>query len=395
MFASAARRPGQGLVWVFVLLAFLAGALGMYVLQPRLRDLFEREPAPPAAAEAEPPRRVTALGRLEPEGGVIDLAGPPGDRIAEILVQPGSPVKAGQPLVRLASYEAYEQELAQIRIRRAEAKRRRKSAQEYTDIQVRLAENRIEQLTRQAESEESVQGQRIAGLEEQLKEAVSRLETYRSLKDKPAIRQAELEVDKLKRELSIAREVLAQARETALQGLKAARLQVEAAEKERDRLLSEIPSDEVLAAQERLAEIRLRSAELRAPSDGLVLRIFAAEGEPVTAAGPVLQMADVGRMVAKAEVYETDVPLVRDWLAKGGARATVTGPVLEKAAPGGKLTGKVERVGTVIGPNQVMPLNPVEDVDRRVIDVWVRLDDNEVASKYINMQVTVHLEPVE
>jgi HlyD family secretion protein len=58
---------------------------------------------PPVSAPAAPDRAVSALGRLEPEDGIYNVAGPSGvgSVIAELRVDKGSAVKRGQVLAVL------------------------------------------------------------------------------------------------------------------------------------------------------------------------------------------------------------------------------------------------------------------------------------------------------
>jgi HlyD family secretion protein len=88
-------------------------------------------------------------------------------------------------------------------------------------------------------------------------------------------------------------------------------------------------------------------------------------------------------MYAVAEVYETDVGRVRV-----GQRATIESPALPRA-----LTGSVERIGLRIGRQDVLDTDPVADVDARVVEVEVKLDDPEPAARFTNLRVDVRFEP--
>jgi len=67
-------------------------------------DAAARARAPEALAS----RRVTALGRIEPKDGILRLAGSsrPGVLVANLLVQEGDRVQAGQPLAELDTLAA-------------------------------------------------------------------------------------------------------------------------------------------------------------------------------------------------------------------------------------------------------------------------------------------------
>ena len=64
------------------------------------------KPTPPEAPVVQGPRRISALGRLEPETRIRKVSVPTslsGDRVQDILVDEGQLVKKGQPLAVLNS----------------------------------------------------------------------------------------------------------------------------------------------------------------------------------------------------------------------------------------------------------------------------------------------------
>ena len=52
------------------------------------------------------------------------------------------------------------------------------------------------------------------------------------------------------------------------------------------------------------------------------------------------------------------------------------------------LEGVVERIGSMVARNGEMPLQPAADVDRRVMEVIIRLEKTDVAARFVNLQVT-------
>ncbi len=88
-------------------------------------------PGPPSGASgptpglSEPPTAVTARGRLEPKDGIIQIAGPsrPSVVIAELLVEEGDRVEAGQPIAVLDTRSENEARLARMRAQLVHAKR--------------------------------------------------------------------------------------------------------------------------------------------------------------------------------------------------------------------------------------------------------------------------------
>src|SRR5690349_17441294 len=96
------RRPARVLPMLIVALVAVAagGAAGYF-----LADRFPRPGANTSTEQPQPPSdRITALGRLQPEGGVVPVYGPPGDRIAKLFpLAPGAQLKPDDPIAELAS----------------------------------------------------------------------------------------------------------------------------------------------------------------------------------------------------------------------------------------------------------------------------------------------------
>ena len=74
------------------------------------------QPKPPQAPVVQGPRRISALGRIEPETRIRKVSVPTslsGDRIQDILVEEGQLVKTGQPLAVLNSKASLQASLAE------------------------------------------------------------------------------------------------------------------------------------------------------------------------------------------------------------------------------------------------------------------------------------------
>src|SRR5262249_52945484 len=108
-------------------------------------------------------------------------------------------------------------------------------------------------------------------------------------------------------------------------------------------------------------------------------RVLAHPGE--ISAGPLLEMGDVSTMVATAEVYQTDV---------GGIHI---GDPAEVSILGNRVTGKVTRIGSVVGRNLLTSIDPPALRDLRVVVTTIQLDESTVASRYVNMEVETVIRP--
>lgn len=284
------------------------------------------------AAQGEDPRRVSALGRLEPEGGIIRIAAPStpqsvsGSVVAELHVSEGDDVETGDLLAVTDIKPLYEAALVKAK----------------TELE----------LARQA-----------------AEAASSRADEACVLAD-VAAREAGRRASLLERELS-SREETEQAQGDATAGrasCTAARANARVAE-------SAIAVAEAGVA---LHEAELERAFIRAPFSGRILDIISHEGEFVGLEG-LLEMGRVDRMHAIAEVYETDIRRVRV-----GQAATVTSDALD--AP---LTGRVRFINHKVAKQDEMGTDPATRKDARIIEVEVLLDDPAPAAALTNLQVEV------
>jgi HlyD family secretion protein len=80
---------------------------------------------PPVASRGPEPDRVSALGRLEPEDGLIRVAGPSGTTavIGRLFVDDGDPVKKGQLIATLDTLEELEARVARLEAELANTRR--------------------------------------------------------------------------------------------------------------------------------------------------------------------------------------------------------------------------------------------------------------------------------
>jgi HlyD family secretion protein len=100
-------------------------------------------------------------------------------------------------------------------------------------------------------------------------------------------------------------------------------------------------------------------------------------------------------MVVVAEVYETEVDRLRHAgeVPVKAFSAALPPPFYDRDHPDQSkgLTGRVTQVGTQVAKNRLFDVDPTAAVDRRVIEVRAKLDDEsaKVAANFLNMQVNV------
>jgi len=119
---------------------------------------------------------------------------------------------------------------------------------------------------------------------------------------------------------------------------------------------------------------------VRSPIAGEVLEVSARPGEVVGPNG-IVEIGDLSRMIVVAEVYATDVALVRL-----GAPAEITAEFLTEP-----LHGKVARIGRVILPNATLDRDPSAFADRRVIEVEIEVDGGDRLAALVHGEVRVRI----
>jgi HlyD family secretion protein len=140
----------------------------------------------------------------------------------------------------------------------------------------------------------------------------------------------------------------------------------------------------VEVARARLARVNAewQRSFIRAPVDGRVIGITVRPGELIGEFG-VLELAQIDQMNAIAEVYETDIRRV-----KTGQRATVSSAALEN-----DLSGTVRSIRQQVQKQDEIGTDPAARKDARVVEVTIALDDSAPAASLTNLQVDVVIHP--
>jgi HlyD family secretion protein len=384
--------------WVSVVIGLVAFAAGVGVTL-----VFSNKPTVPDRGSAGPtatavPLRVSALGRIQPAGGVIPVYGPPGDRIKELkALAPGAVLKSGDPIATLAGREQREGEVKVAEAQLQEAKDALKAAKESGQKKIDAAQAEVNQITAGEESDLKSLTAKVTFIEKQKGAAEKMLERLRTLRKEDVrvadedIEKAKLVVDQADAELTAAKASKDKATVSYAESKKAANAKLAAAKADLDEAIARAP---IKSSEERLAQARklLDLTIIKAPIDGVVLKVAGREGQP-TGVEPILQMAQLDKMTVVAEVYESDLERVSEWVKKGPTPAEATNTALPKP-----LRGAVESdkdIARMIARNQVMPVGPREDADRRVVEVTAHLDAESaaIAARYVGLQVTVTIGP--
>lgn len=330
--------------WTFlILLAFAAG--GACTQKPP-----EKPPAPPPQAA-----NIAALGRIEAGEGVVRLASRSlagqSSIVSRLMVKEGDTVTPGQVLAVLDS------------------KAQLVAASQQATARIEVARKRLAQAQAGAKpSDIAAQQMEVERLVSELDHAQKEYQRYSTLGNNVTASELDgmkMRVDTTTRALSGARQRLASLSEIRP-------VDVDVAKAELDEAIRN-------AARTRAED---EASEIRSPMDGRVIKVHTWPGEAVGPDG-LLELAPTEPMYAIAEVAESDISRVRV-----GQRATVTGIGLTEP-----LQGTVERVGAKILQNQVMPVDPANFSDARVVEVWIKVDDAKAVQDRIHLRVDVVIQP--
>jgi HlyD family secretion protein len=370
----------------------------------------------PQSQQPAEPNVVTALGRLQPEGGVINVGATVGDRVDTILVTEGLPVKQNKELARLASYAARDAELTLARAQVEDAEASRKAITE--DFDLRLAQLKDQQEQREKLYPVDLQGLKVQRdlREKELQEAKN---SWESIRDLASIapeqkNRARLAYEQARTAFELAQGAVAKAEQTHEFQLKNDQTQRDALEKSKQQALAQVPLAS-RQAQVKVTAEALKQSSVFAPSEGVILKLILHQGE-ATGAQPLLRMGNTDKMMVIGEVYETDKDRIavgqpatissdalgaallsqaRQGSAQGQGRESMLQELRTLKAQGKepRLSGTVEWIGQIESRNSVFDINPAAESDRRVFEVRIRLDDknknNEIAKNYIEHQVLI------
>ncbi|MCG2682089.1 MAG: efflux RND transporter periplasmic adaptor subunit [Planctomycetales bacterium] len=330
---------------------------------------------------------VVAMGRVEPADGVIDVGGTIGDRLGRLLAEEGSSVNKGELLAELESRELRKLELDAADCRLRIAEQRLTVEQSLADVKIEMAGLGIKK-AEAAVRNEAAQENKIKLLALSLALAIKDQERLAGLSkelasDQERERQALL-VQQAESELQSARAMMEQLTLTNQLGLEAARLELAAAQAAKRQLPFAVPVESLRVGRE-LAAAMFDRTRITAPCEGTVLKTCVRPGETI-GAGPLLQIANLRRMVVVAEVYEIEVKHLRI-----GQEAIVSSKAF--APPGDEegFRGTVQSIGRIISTPMLKNVDPFAPADRHVVDVRVELDEegSRRAAALTNLQVDV------
>ena len=418
-------KPSHKLMSIVVLATAMTSAIALLGISQTGLLTTSKTPiveAPPAI------KKVTALGRLEPQGEVINLSAPlnlDGDRVTKLLVKEGDKIKAGDVIAILDSQKTLQDGVLQAKeqVRMAQAKLAQVKAGAKTGqieaqfatiarlevektTQIAAQKATIERLKAEKTTEIAAQQATIAKLQAEVNNANTEYQRYQQLFNQGAISTSlrdskRLTLQTAKQQLKEARANLNRLQASRQQQLSEAqanlnRIQSSGSEQIREakatlNQISEIRPVDIQVAQTEVdnakanlkqAQSNLEQAYIRAPIAGQILKIHTREGEQISSEG-IAELGKTQQMIVVAEVYQTDIEKV-----KLGQKTLISGQAFS-----GKLQGEVAQIGLQINRQNVYSNQPGENLDRRVIDVKILLnsEDSKRVTGLTNLQVQTEI----
>jgi HlyD family secretion protein len=362
---AEARRPsprGLGLVPIAAItlgLLLLGGVIGLYFQGPALRAIFSWTPLEVGAGARKPialPHEripseervaalavgdVLALGRLRPRDGIVAVGLPAGTgdaRIEKLLVAPGDIVAEGALLAVLDTRHQYEAALENAESTLAA----RRASLDKMRAQIAVSE---------AETRALLDSAKVAQVA-----ANSELVRASQLQQRGATTEVRVEDAKTKADAAKA--------DVARLTATLSRYTRDGNGVQPDIALAEA---ELAAAETAVRQARkdLDRARVYAPRAGTVIAVSVREGERPPPEG-LLRFGETVRMEAELEVFQAMVSRVAV-----GQSVSISSSALGETA----LTGKVARIGTLVGRQKVTADDPAANTDARVLEVIVAFDE--------------------
>lgn len=367
--------------------AILLGGIGTYLVW---RSYSSALPVQRVENTAPKIQTVTALGFLEPQGKVIKLSAPASsggtNRVEKLLVKQGDTVRAGQVIAVLDNYD-------RLQVALQEAEQQVKVGQSNLAVvkagakqgEVNAQQSEIVRLEAQRQGDLEAQIATIDRIQAELQNAQTETQRHETLYQQGAISASlrdskALTLKTAQRNLQEAQAILNRIQTTRSPELNSAKatldriaevrpVDIEAAQAQIDR--------SVVAVQQARAQLDL--ASVRSPQNGVVLEIYTRPGELVSTNG-IVELGRTSQMIALLEVYETDIGKV-----KMGQSVKLFADSRPEA-----LTGKVSEIGSKVKRQNVVNSDTSGNIDARVVEVRVQLDNDSIQKVVglTNLQVT-------
>lgn len=363
------------------------------LLSPMLNACSNQQSPESGGEQQAVSRRVSALGRIEPRGMIRRITSPASlsnDRVERVLVKEGERVEQGQELAYLSSQSTRQASLnlADQRVGLSRSKLNNIKAGASSDS-IATQKATVKSLEMQRKTVEQTLGRQIEQARSIVSTANLEAKRYEQLFQENAI--SELDRNRYRQEAETANARLNELLEQSSGSQARLDAEISAANSRVAELQNVRPEDINQARQAVLkaeaardqAQQKLNETIIRSPEQGQILQIFARAGERIGNQG-ILEMADTDNMIVTAEVYQTDLGLL-----KVGQGATVTAPGLRD----GRVKASITKILPQVQRQATFSNTPGENLDQRVFNVRLKLYPNTEQRKRLrmgsNMQVQV------
>lgn len=310
-------------------------------------------------------KTVVAPGVVEPVSEEIEVGAEVPGKLEKVLVEEGEQVLKGQTIAVLENSD-YQSRISEARAK-IETLRRQKETAEARLLQAKAERMRI---YNGARTEERVEAKRnVEQIEPEIVQAKNELERRRKLYDSGDVSREDYERAKRNYETVLKQSetlrakydvINADARGDDLQKADAAIRFSETQVFEFDALIREAETNV------RTAEANLDKTIVRSPITGVVLRKRLKDGESVTPESEfgIITVADVSALRVRVDLDETDVSKVLE-----GQTAFVKADAYGDQ----KFSGKVVKIGQILGRKNFRTERPTEKVDTKILEVLIEL----------------------
>lgn len=386
---KSSKPLGNKLTALIIGLALILGGVSFY----KLRSATVSEPEVPSQVLPEI-KTVTALGRLEPSGEIIEISvssAAEGNRIEELLVSEGEEISKGETIAVLDSRDrlkaALNQAKEQVRVAIANLAKVKAGAK-TGEIEAQQAA--IARIEAERSNDIAAQQATISRIQAEVNNARVEYRRYQQLYQDGAISASEKDNKYLT--LATAQEQLAEA-QANLNRIKTSQQQQIAEAKATLNKIAEVrPVDvDVATAQVSQAQAAVATAQaeldrsyIKSPQAGRIIKVLTRPGEVVSSNDGIVRIGQTSQMYAVAEVYESDINKVQL-----GQQVLVTSSAIPD-----DLTGTVESIGLEVERQEVVNTDPTANIDAKVVEVKIKLDpeSGQKVAGLTNLQVKVRID---
>ena len=312
---------------------------------------------------------VAAPGVVEAISEEIEVGAEIPGKLKRVLVEEGEQVSKGQTIAILENSD-FEAQIVSAKAQ-IETLRSQKKTAEAKVLQAKTERTRIFNGSRPEERREALQSyeQTLPNVEQAKREVARREKLFASGDiSREELERAKRDLETLQKQSNAMNEkynvVNADARNDDLSKADAA---ITLAEKQANEFNALIAEAE---ARVRTAQANLDKTIIRAPITGVILRKRLKDGESVSPENTtgIVSIADVSALRVRVDLDETDVAKVRE-----NQRAFVTADAYGEQ----KFSGKVIKIGQILGRKNFRTEKPTEKVDTKILEVLIELDANQ------------------